>query len=73
MSPHQRRWRGPMQRHTITIEIAITVTSLLALMFWQTSMDAIGKDAAVAGAQLKPEYAVTPDPYLPIKRLAPIW
>jgi hypothetical protein len=46
---------------------------LLALMFWQTSMDAIGKDAAVAGAQLKPEYAVTPDPYLPIKRLAPIW
>jgi hypothetical protein len=61
-----------MQRH-ITIAIAVTTMSLFALMLWQTGTDATGKDTAVAGGQLKPEYAVTPDPYLPIKRLGPIW
>jgi hypothetical protein len=31
---------------------------LFALMFWQTILDVTGKDAAVAGAQSKPEYGI---------------
>jgi hypothetical protein len=47
--------------------------SLFALMFWQTVIDATENDAAVASAQLKPQYVVSPDPYLPNKRLRPVW
>jgi hypothetical protein len=52
----------------ITIAIAIAMRSLFALMFWQTVIDATENDAAVASAQLKPQYVVSPDPYLPNKR-----
>jgi hypothetical protein len=72
MSPHQRRLRGTMQTH-ITIAIAIAMMSLFALMFWQTVIDATENDAAVASTQLKPQYVVSPDPYLPNKRLRPVW
>jgi hypothetical protein len=46
---------------------------LFALMFWQTILDVTGKDAAVAGAQSKPEYVIAFHPHLPIQRLAPLW
>ena len=35
--------------------------------------DATENDAAVASAQLKPQYVVSPDPCLPNKRLRPVW
>jgi hypothetical protein len=40
---------------------------------WQTVIDATENDAAVASAQLKPQYVVSPDPCLPNKRLRPVW
>jgi hypothetical protein len=61
-----------MQTH-ITIAIAMAMMSLFALMFWQTVIDATENDAAVASAQLKPQHVVSPDPYLPNKRLRPVW
>ena len=61
-----------MRRH-IKIAIAITMMGLFALMFWQTFLDVTGKDAAVAGAQSKPEYGIAFHPHLPIQRLAPLW
>jgi hypothetical protein len=63
---------GSMRRH-IKIAIAITMISLFALMSWQTILDTTGKDAAVAGAQPKPEHVATFNPHLPIQRLAPLW
>jgi hypothetical protein len=53
--------------------IAAATTSLLALMFLEVGMDVTGNDAAVAGAKPKPEYAVASNPYLPIKRLRPVY
>ena len=50
------------------ITIAIAAMGLIALMFW-LGMGATGKDAAVVNAPLKPEYALTSDPYLPVRRL----
>jgi hypothetical protein len=61
-----------MRRH-IKIAIAITMMGLFTLMFWQTILDVTGKDAAVAGAQSKPEYVIAFHPHLPIQRLAPLW
>jgi hypothetical protein len=52
--------------------IAIATVSLIALMFW-LGMGATGKDAAVVNAPLKPEYAFTSDPYLPVRRLEPAY
>jgi len=60
-----------MQR-PITIAIAVAITSLLVLMFWEAVLDVTGKDAAVARAK-KPEYSITNNPYLPIQRLRPVY
>jgi len=55
-----------MQR-PITIAVAFAMTSFLALMLWQVNKN------ATAGARPRPEYAVTSNPYLPIKRLGPVY
>jgi hypothetical protein len=60
-------------RRPITIAIAVTMMGLFALMFWQMGMNTTGTDAAVARTQSKAEYAIPPDPYLPIRRLEPSW
>jgi len=57
---------GHMQR-PITIAVAFAMTSFLALMLWQVNKN------ATAGARPRPEYAVTSNPYLPIKRLGPVY
>jgi hypothetical protein len=54
----------------ITVAIAFAMTSFLALMLWQVDRNAT---AGSAGARPKPEYAVTSNPYLPIKRLGPVY
>jgi len=51
-------------RRAVTIAIAVAVMSLAILIFWQV---------AAASLHPKPEYAVTSAPYLPIKRLAPVY
>jgi hypothetical protein len=56
-------------RRFIAVAIAVPMTSLFALIFWQASMKAT--DAAIA--QLEPDYAVTPGPYLPIQTLEPFY
>jgi len=64
---------GEMEGHMWRpIAVAIAVMSLFALMFWKTSLDATG-DAAVAGAPPQPEHTVGSNPYLPIRRLEPVW
>jgi hypothetical protein len=54
------------------ITIAIATMGLVALMFW-LGMGATGKGAAVVSNPLKPEYALTSDPYLPVRRLEPAY
>ena len=54
------------------ITIAIAAMGLVVLMFW-LGMGATGKDAAVVNAPLKPEYALTSDPYLPVRKLEPAY
>jgi hypothetical protein len=63
---------GHMQR-PFTIAIAVAITSLLVLTFWEVGMDVIGKDAAVATSKAKFGYPITGNPYLPIQRLEPIY
>jgi len=53
----------PMRR-PITIAFVLAVMSLAILIFWRV---------AAASVRPKPEYAVTSAPYLPIKRLAPVY
>jgi hypothetical protein len=50
--------------------IAVAITSLLVLMLW-AGMDVT--EATVVGVELKAEYAVLPNPYLPIRRLEPAY
>ena len=50
--------------------IAVAITSLLVLMLC-AGMDVT--DAAAAGIEPKADYAVLPNPYLPIKRLEPTY
>jgi hypothetical protein len=52
------------------ITIAIATMGLIALMFW-LGTGATGKDADLVNAPLKPEYALTSDPHLPVRRLEP--
>jgi len=47
--------------------IAVAITSLLVLMLWETGISVT--DAAPAGIEPKFDYALLPNPYLPIKRL----
>ena len=54
------------------ITIAIAAMGSIALVFW-LGMGATGKDAAVVSDPLKPEYALTSDPYLPVRRLEPAY
>jgi hypothetical protein len=54
------------------ISIAIATMGLIALMFW-LGMGATGKDAAVVSNPLKSDYALTSDPYLPVRRLEPAY
>jgi hypothetical protein len=58
----------PMHRF-IAVAIAVAMTSLFALIFWQASMKVT--DAAIA--QFEPDYAVTSGPYLPIQTLEPFY
>jgi len=51
----------------IRIAITLAVTGFLALMLWQLDRN------ATAGASREPGYAVTANPYLPIKRLGPVY
>jgi hypothetical protein len=53
-----------VMRRAITIAIVVAVMSLAILIFWQV---------AAASVRPKPEYVVTSAPYLPIKRLAPVY
>jgi len=51
--------------------IAVAITSLLVLMLWETGISVA--NAAPAGIEPKADYAVLPNPYLPIKRLEPTY
>ena len=51
----------------IAIAIAVAMTGLCALMLRQ---DAMGQNG---GAQVQSEYTATSNPYLPIRRLEPVW
>jgi hypothetical protein len=52
---------------SITIAIAVAMTSLLALVFWQVEVKAT--DAVLQ----KPEYGIAANSYLPIHRLRPAY
>ena len=51
----------------IRIAVTLAVTGLLALMLWQLDKK------ATAGASREPGYAVTANPYLPIRSLGPVY
>jgi hypothetical protein len=55
-----------VQRVT-AIAIAVTMASLFVLMFQQDAMGLRG------GAQMQSEYTINSNPYLPFKRLEPVW
>ena len=52
---------------SITIAIAVAMTSLLAVVFWQVEVKAT--DAVLQ----KPEYDITANPYLPVHWLRPAY
>ena len=52
---------------SITIAIAVAMTSLLAVVFWQVEVKAT--DAVLQ----KPEYGIAANSYLPIQRLRPAY
>ena len=52
---------------SITIAIAVAMTSLLALVFWLVEVKAT--DAVLQ----KPEYGIAANSYLPIQRLRPAY
>jgi len=54
-------------RKSITIAIAVAITSLFALVFWQVEVRAT--DTVLE----KPDYAITANSYLPIQRLRPAY
>jgi len=54
-------------RKSITITIAVAITSLFALVFWQVEVRAT--DTVLE----KPDYAITANSYLPIQRLRPAY
>jgi len=54
------------------ITIVIAASGLIALMSW-LGIGATGKDSVVVSAPLKPEYALTSDPYLPVRKLEPAY
>ena len=54
------------------ITIVIAASGLIALMFW-LGIGATGKDSVVVSAPLKPEYALTSDPYSPVRKLEPAY
>jgi hypothetical protein len=54
-------------RRSITIAIAVAMTGLLALVFWQVEVKAT--DSILQ----KPEYGITANSYLPIQRLRPAY
>jgi hypothetical protein len=56
-----------LMRKSITIAIAVAMTSLLALVFWQVEVKAT--DTILQ----KPEYGITANSYLPIQRLRPAY
>jgi hypothetical protein len=58
---------GDHMRRAITIAIAVTMLSLVALILWQNA--AAKPDAAVPA----PEYVLSSHPYLPIRNLDPVW
>jgi hypothetical protein len=59
-----------MQR-PITIAITVAITGLFALLLWRTGLVATEKDAAVASARAKAEYAIPLGSFLPV--LQPSW
>ena len=58
-------------RKPITFAIAVAITALFALVFWEVGMGVTGEDAAMAGSSRN--YAAPPNHYTPIKRLGPVW
>ena len=54
-------------RRSITIAIAIAMTSLLVLVFWQVKVKAT--DTVLQ----KPEYGIAANSYLPIRSLRPAY
>ena len=56
-----------LMRRSITIAIAVAMTSLLALVVWQVEVKAT--DTILQ----KPEYGITANSYLPIQRLRPAY
>jgi hypothetical protein len=59
-------------RRPITFAITVAIMSLLALMLSEMGMDVIGRDVAKARPK-RGEYIVTTNPYLPVRRLGPVW
>jgi hypothetical protein len=53
-------------RRPIIFAIAAGLMSLFALIFWQGGM-------STDAAGLKPDYGVSSNPYLPIRRLEPVY
>jgi hypothetical protein len=51
----------------IKIAVTLAVTGFLALMLWQLDKN------ATAGVSREPGYAVTANPYLPIRSLGPVY
>jgi hypothetical protein len=54
-------------RRSITVAIAVAMTSLLALVFWHVEVKAT--DTVLQ----KPDYGITANSYLPIQRLRPAY
>jgi hypothetical protein len=59
-------------RRPITFAITVAIMSLLALMLSEVGMDVTGKDAAKARPK-RGEHTIASNPYLPVRRLGPVW
>jgi hypothetical protein len=56
-----------LMRRSITIAIAVAMTSLLALAFWQVEVRALNATLQT------PDYDITANPYLPVHWLRPAY
>jgi hypothetical protein len=48
--------------------IAVAITSLFALLLWRMGLVATGKNATVESGRAKPEHAIAPGSYLPVRQ-----
>jgi hypothetical protein len=59
-------------RRPIKFAITVAIMSLLALMLSEVGVDITGNDVAKARPK-RAEHTITSNPYLPIRRLGPVW